>query len=166
MAFEWVPPYLPFEHSRCQKTMEDMLLQYTREWDFCTYCVSIEISFSLTLKHTNTHSHKRYLVACLWSWDQPVSWVQCQLFCICWAYTWHDSGLAGICTKSDHPSYGMPANCITMQVFRDIATVTVQLMDWCCNCSNRITGPVKSEIHQRCLHSDVLQQCAVWTMES
>lgn len=97
-------------------------------------------------------SHKGYLVAWLWSRDQPVSGRQCQLFCICWAYTWHDPGLAGIWTKSDHPSYAMPANCITMQVFRDIAPVTVELIDWCCRCGNGITGPVKSEIHQCCLH--------------
>lgn len=103
---------------------------------------------SLANTHLHTLSHKGYLVACLWSRDQPVSWAQCQLFCICSAYTWHDSGLAGICTKSDHPSYAVAVNCITMQVFHDIAPVTVQLIDWCSHCSNGITGPVKSEIHQ------------------
>lgn len=107
---------------------------------------------NLFLSLTHTLSHKRFLVACLWSWDQPVSWAQCQLFCICWAYSWHGSGLAGICTKSDHPSYAMPVNCMTMQVFHDIASVTLQLIDWCRSCTNGITGPVRSEIHQRCLH--------------
>lgn len=45
----------------------------------------------------------------------------------------------------------MPVNCITMQVFCDIAPVTVQLIDWCRSCSNGIPRPVRSEIHQRCL---------------
>lgn len=127
------------------------------------YVTILRLSPSLT----RTLSHKGYLVECLWSRDQPASWARCQLFCICRAYTWHDSGLAGICAKSDHPSCAMPVNCITMQVFHDIAPVTVQLMDWCCSCSNGITGPVKSEIHQRCACTDaVLPQCAAGTMES
>lgn len=104
--------------------------------------------YSYSLSYTLTQR----VAARLWSRDQPVSCTQCQLFCICRAHAWRGSGLAGAHTKSDHPSYSMPANCATVQVFRDIATVTVQLMDWCYSCSRGITGPVKSEMRQRSVH--------------
>lgn len=68
--------------------------------------------------------------------------------------------LLGLHLAQSRPSYAMPVNCITMQVFCDIAPVTVQLIDWCCSCSDGITGPVKSEIHQRCLHRSCFT--AVW----
>lgn len=95
---------------------------------------------------------------------EPVSWAQCQLFCICWAYIWHSTGAAGTRTKSEHPSHAVPVNRSKMQVLCDIAAVTVQLIDWCCSCCNGITWPVRSEIHE---HS-VCSWCfmAAWTMKS
>lgn len=55
-------------------------------------------------------------------------------------------------------------NRLKMQVFHDIATVTVQLIDLCCSCCNGITWPVKSEI---CAHS-LCRWCftEAWTMKN
>lgn len=92
-----------------------------------------------------------------------ISPAQCQLFCIYRLIFWHSSGLAGACTQSDHPSHKTAlVNRVKMQVFRDIAAVTVQLIDWCCSCCNGITRPAESEKRARL----PCRWCftAVWTM--
>lgn len=81
----------------------------------------------------------------------------CRTFC-------HRAGLAGVCTQSDQPSHmTAPVNRGKMQVFHDIAAVTVQLIDWCCSCCNGITRPVEFEIHA----CAPCRWCfiAVWTIE-
>lgn len=131
--------YLSFAHWKVQEeTIEDHFMS-------CTRLGCDTYSFS----HTVTLSCKRCLVACLWSRDQPLSRAQCQLFCIgrVLQLAWFRARLAYVLNLITFHTLCQP-NYTTMQVFHDIASVTAQLID-CSHSTNGITGPVRSEIHQR-----------------
>lgn len=118
-----------------------------QEEDHFMSCTRLGDTFSFPRRLTL--SCKRCLVECLWSRDQPLSRAQCQLFCISQVLqlAWFRARLAYVLNLITFHTLCQP-NYTTMQVFHDIASVTAQLID-CSHSTNGITGPVRSEIHQR-----------------